>query len=144
MSSHVEDEIQRRIARVRAEAERKRQERAEFAAARTAGLGYRHSARLRNLAGSQQDPTTVGQRPTTDPSRGDMTTVADSPEETPMPAALRPVHCPACRRERPARLAGTVTVNRIRFEVLRCLDTGCGLQWLVRPQGARPVSPVAA
>ncbi|MFF2933541.1 hypothetical protein [Streptomyces mirabilis] len=47
MTSHVENEIQARIARVRAEAERKRQERAELAAARTGGLARRNARRLR-------------------------------------------------------------------------------------------------
>jgi hypothetical protein len=49
VSSHVENEIERRIARVRAEAERKRQERAELAARRAAGLARRHAAKLRAL-----------------------------------------------------------------------------------------------
>lgn len=48
MSSHVDDEIQRRIAHARAEEERKRLERAEFAAARTAGLAKRNARRLYN------------------------------------------------------------------------------------------------
>ncbi|MFI6856506.1 hypothetical protein [Streptomyces sp. NPDC050416] len=50
MSSHVENEIQARIARVRAEAERKRQEREELARRRAAGLAKRHAQKLRRLA----------------------------------------------------------------------------------------------
>lgn len=117
MSSHVENEIQARIARVRAEGERRRQQREELAAARTAGVARRHAQKL-----YRQAPT---------------------PQETPMPAALRPVHCPACRRERPARLTGTVTINGTKFEVLRCLDNACALQWLVRPERHR-TAPAAA
>jgi hypothetical protein len=49
MTSHVDRAIAERIARVRAEAERKRQERAELAARRTAGLAKRHAAKLRAL-----------------------------------------------------------------------------------------------
>ncbi|QIY72058.1 hypothetical protein HEP84_25820 [Streptomyces sp. RLB1-33] len=48
MTSHVEQQIQERIARVRAEEERKRQQREELAAARTAGLARRNARRLRN------------------------------------------------------------------------------------------------
>ncbi|MEU8688841.1 hypothetical protein [Streptomyces sp. NPDC048665] len=55
MSSHVENEIQARIARVRAEEERKRQQRAELAAARTAGLTKRHVQRLRNQGQTPRD-----------------------------------------------------------------------------------------
>ncbi|AZQ35941.1 hypothetical protein EJ357_22690 [Streptomyces cyaneochromogenes] len=50
MTSHVEQQIQARIARAKAEAERKRQQREELAAARTAGLAKRHAAKLRRLA----------------------------------------------------------------------------------------------
>ncbi|MEH0582820.1 hypothetical protein QA942_01400 [Streptomyces sp. B21-106] len=50
MVSHIEQQIQARIARVRAEEERKRQQREELAAARTAGLAKRHVAKLRALA----------------------------------------------------------------------------------------------
>jgi hypothetical protein len=46
---NVDDIVQARIARVRAEAERKRQEREELAARRTAGLAKRHAAKLRAL-----------------------------------------------------------------------------------------------
>lgn len=50
MTSHVEAEIQARIARVRAEEERKRQQREELARRRAAGLARRHAAKLRALA----------------------------------------------------------------------------------------------
>lgn len=50
MTSHVEQQIAARIARVRAEEERKRQQREELAAARTAGLRRRHAAKLRRQA----------------------------------------------------------------------------------------------
>ncbi|MEU2859900.1 hypothetical protein ABZ672_16175 [Streptomyces mirabilis] len=115
--SHVEAMVKARIARVAAEQERKRLERQEFAAARSAGLARRHAQKLR-----RQAPT---------------------PKEIPMPAALRPVHCPACRRERPARLTGTVTINGTRYEALRCLDSACGLLWLTRPEQPR-TAPAAA
>lgn len=48
--SHVENEVTARIARVRAEAERKRQEREELARRRAAGLAKRNARRLYNLA----------------------------------------------------------------------------------------------
>lgn len=50
MTSHVEQQIQERIARVRAEEERKRKEREELAARRAKGLARRHAAKLRQLA----------------------------------------------------------------------------------------------
>ncbi|MET8169295.1 hypothetical protein ABZT34_34440 [Streptomyces sp. NPDC005329] len=50
MTSHVDLVIAARLARVRAEAERKRQEREEFAARRAKGLPKRHAAKLRALA----------------------------------------------------------------------------------------------
>ncbi|WP_328845465.1 hypothetical protein [Streptomyces sp. NBC_00258] len=50
MTSHVEQQIQERIARVRAEEERKRRQREELARRRTAGLARRHAAKLRALA----------------------------------------------------------------------------------------------
>lgn len=50
MSSHVEQQIQARIARVRAEEERKRQQREELAARRAAGLAKRNARKLYNLA----------------------------------------------------------------------------------------------
>lgn len=50
MTSHAENEIQRRIARVRAEQERKRQEREQLAARRAVGLARRHAQKLKALA----------------------------------------------------------------------------------------------
>jgi hypothetical protein len=50
VTSHVEQQIAERIARVRAEAERKRQQREELARRRTAGLAKRHAQKLRRLA----------------------------------------------------------------------------------------------
>ena len=50
MTSHVEQQIAARIARVRAEEERKRQQREELARRRAAGLARRHAAKLRRLA----------------------------------------------------------------------------------------------
>ncbi|MET9083748.1 hypothetical protein ABZX77_17945 [Streptomyces sp. NPDC004237] len=125
-TSAVEQAVQARIARVRAEADRKRQERAEFAAARTAGLGYRHAARLRNQAannfpGSQEPPV----------------------EEAPVPAALRTVCCPACRCDRLARLMTTITVAGAPYDVLRCAADNCELLWLVRANRPR-TAPIAA
>ncbi|MFR0358639.1 DUF6919 domain-containing protein [Streptomyces sediminimaris] len=49
-TSAVEQAIAARIAKVRAEGERRRQQRAELAAARAAGLGQRHAAKLRRQA----------------------------------------------------------------------------------------------
>lgn len=50
MTSHVEQQIAARIARVRVEEERKRQQREEFAARRAKGVARRHAAKLRQLA----------------------------------------------------------------------------------------------
>lgn len=50
MTSHVEVEVQRRIAEARAKAEQERRRRAELAAARRRGLAARHAAKLRHLA----------------------------------------------------------------------------------------------
>ncbi|MFF4836583.1 hypothetical protein [Streptomyces sp. NPDC001315] len=50
MTSHVERAIAERIARVRAEEERKRLEREEQARRRAAGLAKRNARRLYNLA----------------------------------------------------------------------------------------------
>lgn len=50
MTSHVEQQIQARIARVRAEAERKRIEREERARRRAAGVAKRNARKLYNLA----------------------------------------------------------------------------------------------
>lgn len=49
MTSHVEAEIQRRIAAARAEEERKRKQREELAAARRVGVARRHAQKLRHL-----------------------------------------------------------------------------------------------
>jgi hypothetical protein len=59
VSSHVEQQIAARIARARAEEERKRQQREELAAARQAGLARRHAQKLRRLAekGAELVPT---------------------------------------------------------------------------------------
>ncbi|WP_329340705.1 hypothetical protein OG252_33175 [Streptomyces sp. NBC_01352] len=50
MTSHVEAEIQARIARVRAEEERKRKQREELARRRKAGVAARNARKLFNLA----------------------------------------------------------------------------------------------
>lgn len=59
MTSHVDRAIAERIARVRAEEERKRKQREELAAARAVGLARRHAGKLRRLAelGNQLAPT---------------------------------------------------------------------------------------
>ncbi|MFJ5155756.1 hypothetical protein ACIQCF_30130 [Streptomyces sp. NPDC088353] len=202
MSSHIENEIQARIARVRAEAERKRQERAELAAARTAGLARRHAQRLRNQTHTSEEDAPVkiyrrhncqarhttwadlaaciwpaaaisgdgpyavlacrtqavalytGSAQATARKRTsdrdgctpgcirrhqvvllDPTTTQTS-EETLMPA-LRTAVCPACRRERPARLVTTVVVSGAPYDVLRCPDAACELLWLARAERPR-------
>ncbi|WP_141689518.1 hypothetical protein [Streptomyces sp. DI166] len=56
--SHVEAEVQRRIAAAKREAEQRKQQRAELAAARRRGLAFRQAARLRNLAAAAFDNTT--------------------------------------------------------------------------------------
>lgn len=60
MTSHVEAEVQRRIAAARRKAEEEKRRREEFAAARKRGLGRRHAAKLRALAelGRQLAPAT--------------------------------------------------------------------------------------
>lgn len=50
MTSHVEQQIAARIARVRAEEERKRREREEWARRRKAGVAKRNARKLRLLA----------------------------------------------------------------------------------------------
>ena len=50
MTSHVDRAIAERIARVRAEEERKRKQREELARRRAAGIAKRHAAKLRHLA----------------------------------------------------------------------------------------------
>ncbi|MER5470847.1 hypothetical protein [Streptomyces sp. NPDC002685] len=49
MTSHVEQQIQARMARVRAEEERKRQQREEWARRRKAGVAKRNARKLRLL-----------------------------------------------------------------------------------------------
>ncbi|MFE9601978.1 hypothetical protein [Streptomyces hokutonensis] len=125
---NVNDIVAARIEAARRKAENEKRQRAELAAARRAGLGYRHAARLRNLAasgfpGSQKNP--------------------NSSQETPMPAALRPASCPSCRRERAARLMTTVNVAGAPHDVLRCPAAACELMWLVRAERPR-TAPVAA
>ncbi|MFE7856021.1 hypothetical protein [Streptomyces sp. NPDC057403] len=121
-TSAVELAVQARIAKVRAEGERRRQERAELTAARTAGLGQRHAQKLRNLANAQPDT-----------------------EETAVPAAFRSALCPSCRRDQPARCVATVIVSGAPYNVLRCPDSSCELQWLVRANRPRtsPASTAA-
>ncbi|NUR02561.1 MAG: hypothetical protein HOY79_40315 [Streptomyces sp.] len=121
MSSHVENEVQARIAAARRREAERKQQREELAAARDVGLGYRHAQRLRNLANTPA-PTT---------------------EDAPMPAALRPAVCPSCRRERPARLVATVVVSGAPHDVVRCVEQACELMWLVRAERPR-TAPVAA
>lgn len=55
MTSHVEQQIAARIARVRAEEERKRLEREELARRRATGLAKRHAQKLRRLAEKGRD-----------------------------------------------------------------------------------------
>ncbi|MFD9651732.1 hypothetical protein [Streptomyces mirabilis] len=133
MTSHVEQQIQARIARVRAEQERKRQQRAELAAARTAGLARRHAQKLRNLRGAADHAGPA--------NRGDTATIATP--EGPMPAALRPAVCPSCRQQRAARLITTVVVSGTAHDVVRCLEKACELMWLVRAERPR-TAPAAA
>jgi regulator of protease activity HflC (stomatin/prohibitin superfamily) len=117
-SSAVERAIAERIAAARRREAERKQQREELAAARTAGVARRHAQKLYRQA-------------------------ASTTEETPMPAAVRSIHCPACRRERIARLVATVIVSGAPYNVLRCPDSSCELQWLVR--GNRPrTAPVAA
>ncbi|MFF4839270.1 hypothetical protein ACFY2G_04305 [Streptomyces collinus] len=55
MVSHIEQQIQARIARVRAEQEQRRQQREELARRRTAGVAKRHAAKLFRLAQQRSD-----------------------------------------------------------------------------------------
>ena len=139
---NVEDLVQQRIeAARRREADRKRQ-RAELAAARAAGLPRRHAAKLHRLHGAD-DHADVAQTATTAPSRGDTATTANPPKETPMPTPFRAVHCPGCRAQRTVRRVGTAAVTGSMYEIVRCPQSGCGLQWLVRPEQPR-TTPIAA
>lgn len=69
MPSHVEEQVQARIAAARRRAEERQQQRAELAAARTAGLAQRHAQRLRNQVNrgdtSPADAPVVAQTATT-------------------------------------------------------------------------------
>ncbi|MFE2684041.1 hypothetical protein [Streptomyces mirabilis] len=132
---NVDDVIRERIEAARRKAENDQRRRAELAAARTAGLAHRHAQKLRNL--NRGETATVASATATD--------AKPSPsKETPMaPAALRAACCPACRRERRARLVTTVTVTGVPHDVLRCLATECELLWLVRAERPRTV-PAAA
>ncbi|MEU6244827.1 hypothetical protein [Streptomyces sp. NPDC047024] len=58
MTSHVEQEVARRIAAARAKAEQEKQQRAELAAARRVGVARRHAAKLQRLAMSALDNVT--------------------------------------------------------------------------------------
>lgn len=73
---NVDDLVQERIAAARARAEAAKRRRAAFKAARQRGLATRHAQKLRNLR-AQESNAGVGQQPTTDPNRGDTTTVDD-------------------------------------------------------------------
>ncbi|MET7781513.1 hypothetical protein ABZU94_07275 [Streptomyces mirabilis] len=116
-SSHVEQQIAARIARVRADEERKRAERTKFAAARTAGLARRHAAKLRHLSQNSEEPA--------------------------MPAALRPALCPSCRQQRATRLMTTINLGGAPHDVVKCSHRPCELMWLVRAERPRTV-PAAA
>ncbi|WP_327319282.1 hypothetical protein [Streptomyces sp. NBC_01235] len=59
MSSHVEQAVAARIAAARRKAEAERKRRAEFAAARQAGLAKRHAAKLLHLAETSLDNRTL-------------------------------------------------------------------------------------
>ncbi|MCX4592374.1 hypothetical protein OG819_22355 [Streptomyces sp. NBC_01549] len=73
--SHVEQQVQARIAAARRRTEDMRRQRAELAAARKRGLAQRHAQKLRNLRGADSNAG-VTETDTTDLSRGDMTTTA--------------------------------------------------------------------
>lgn len=59
MSSHIDAEVQRRIEAAARQAEEKKRIRAEFAAARRAGIARRHAAKLRRLAQPIYDNTSL-------------------------------------------------------------------------------------
>ena len=133
MTSHVENEIQARIDRVRAEAERKQRERAEFAAARAAGVARRNAAKLRRLAASPEGSAT--------PAGGAAN--ASTTEENLVPAAIRSAVCPSCRQQRPTRLMTTINLGGAPHDVVKCSHKPCELMWLVRADRPR-TAPVAA
>ncbi|WP_411091362.1 hypothetical protein [Streptomyces sp. 049-1] len=66
--SHVEQQVQARIAAARVKIQAAREQRAQFAAARRRGLALRHARKLRNLAEAEQrqqapePPQTSGRR----------------------------------------------------------------------------------
>jgi hypothetical protein len=68
MTSHVEQQVQARIAAARQRTEDMRRQRAELAAARRRGLAARHEQKLRSLRGAE-DHAGMGQS-TTDEERG--------------------------------------------------------------------------
>ncbi|GAB2922867.1 hypothetical protein [Streptomyces heilongjiangensis] len=57
-TSHVEQQIQARIAAAKIRVAAAKERRDDLAAARKRGLAHRHARRLRNLAQAQQDHTT--------------------------------------------------------------------------------------
>lgn len=120
MASHVEQAVAARIAAAKRRAEEQQRQREELAAARAAGVARRHAQKLFRQAHAQ----------------------SQTPED-PMPAAIRSVHCPACRCERVARLVAAVVVSRRPYNVLRCTADDCGLQWLVPAEPPR-TAPAAA
>ncbi|MFJ4550309.1 hypothetical protein ACIP4X_13945 [Streptomyces sp. NPDC088817] len=109
---NVEDLVQQRIEAARQRAEREKRQRAELAAARTAGIGYRHAQKLYRQAN----------RPT---------------EETTVPAAIRSALCPSCRQERPARLLMTINISGSPHDLLKCGESACELLWCVRADRPR-------
>lgn len=50
-----------------------------------------------------------------------------------MPAPVRVVHCPACRRERTARRVGKATVTGQPRDLVMCPERTCELVWAVCP-----------
>lgn len=127
LTSAVERAVQARIAAARRKAEDDQQRRAELAAARAVGLGYRHAAKLRRTA---------------TPPKGSATT----PEkELPMPVTtpFRVVPCPSCRAQRTVRRVGTITISGSVYDVVRCPQAGCELLWCAHPERARPGSAAA-
>lgn len=57
-TSHVEQQIQARIAAAKIRVAAAKERRDDLAAARKRGLAHRHARKLRNLAQAQQDHTT--------------------------------------------------------------------------------------
>ena len=118
-TSAVEQAIAARIARVRAEEERRRTEREQLAAARAAGVARRHAQKLYRQANRTQNT-----------------------EDT-MPAAIRSAVCPSCRQQRPARLVMTISIGGQPHDLLRCGEATCELLWCVRADRPR-TAPAAA